>query len=366
MFYWKKIPYCNRMLITCASTMASEISTDSSRKRKLDLSSKSTVENDVVVDRKDDDKLTEKEKRRAERDKRRQIKFDVLANVPKVDENGISYTKQQVRRMRKRMEKGLNPIESSAERHERLRYEAQLRKEEELEYLGQSKESATQLKNAYDQDNEDANSDKDTDVDTFYDKDGDKDDIDGAVEDDNDNKKDNSSFATSETNTMGSAQKPVVKKPRHETKKVPNDYICAACQNKHQPNHWIYDCPSKVTKRKGVFEPNARKVFASGFPFSFKQKDIISLFESKIPKSKVIHCKMLLFQDTKRGKGQAFVTFDTEENAKSAIKLKGVFFDTECDGKSITKMQDNGATKKKLELRVIKCINRIDSKKKFK
>jgi len=27
---------------------------------------------------------------------------------------------------------------------------------------------------------------------------------------------------------------------------IPEDYVCSACQNRHMPRHWIYDCPDTI------------------------------------------------------------------------------------------------------------------------
>jgi RNA recognition motif-containing protein len=113
-----------------------------------------------------------------------------------------------------------------------------------------------------------------------------------------------------------------------------------ACQNKHSPQHWIYDCPSKVTVRgvnqvsknlKGVHNPDY-KVFVSGLPFDTKQADLMSMFEHC---GKIVQCKLVQFKDTKRCKGNAYIAFDSKENTLKAIKMNGLK-QTLKDGKQLT------------------------------
>ena len=168
--------------------------------------------------------------------------------------------------------------------------------------------------------------------------------------------------ATTGKNTNSNSKK------ARRCKPVPDDYVCSACQNKHKPVHWIYDCPDKVTmkgtnqkakKYRGLNEPDAKKVFVSGLPFDVKPKDVEGMFMSC---GKVKFCKLLKFDDTGRCKGQAYITFDTEDAAKQAIKLSGTTIDNNDEGgsgKKKKKQKDQQDTKRKqLTLKVSKVVNR--------
>merc|ERR1711976_1090786 len=98
-------------------------------------------------------------------------------------------------------------------------------------------------------------------------------------------------------------------KKKRRTKPVPSDYTCMACNNKHQPLHWIYDCPDKVYKPganklkkrlRGIHDPSSRKVFISGLPFDAKSKDVELYFEQEKKCGKLVNCKLLQFEDTGR------------------------------------------------------------------
>ena len=119
---------------------------------------------------------------------------------------------------------------------------------------------------------------------------------------------------------------------KRRTKAVPGDYTCQACKNKHSPPHWIYDCPYKIRipgntavakKYRGINDPASRKVFVSGLPFDVKTKDVEVYFENEVIGGKVMHCKLFMFDDTKRCKGQGILTFGTDESAKRALELNG-------------------------------------------
>lgn len=163
-----------------------------------------------------------------------------------------------------------------------------------------------------------------------------------------------------------------VKPPRKKkarSKPVPDDYVCYACKNKYSPLHWIYDCPDKIhnpgsnnikKKIKGINEPSERKVFVSGLPFDIKAKDVEAYFEKEKKCGKVVHCKLLMFPDTKRCKGTGFLTFDSEEGARNALKLSGTALDISDD-----KGNDNKQTKKQtLTLSVKKVLSRSVTKNK--
>lgn len=329
------------------------------KKRKLedDESSqdneKETVENTSEAPQEDDDdnsveagedqpmagkELTGKEVRAA----RRKERENLLDKVPKADENGIDYTKQQLRRMKKRVARGLNPIETSKEIHERLRQDAELRKEEEEELAGQIHVKENK----------------------FRDKDGDgEDDSDAEGEDVDDADK----FEKARNRMTGEDTKQ--KKPRR-SKVVPTDYVCFACKNAHLPAHWIYDCPNKVTVRgtnnkskdvRGIKNPDDKKVFVSGLPFEAKAKDVTEIFA---PCGTISHCNLFTYDDTGRCKGQGIVTFETEEAAQKALQLSGTVI---ANMEASLKKKANDASpeerrKTELKLKVTKVLNRSFTK----
>ena len=163
-------------------------------------------------------------------------------------------------------------------------------------------------------------------------------------------------------------QQPATKKAKR-SKPVPPDYTCMACQNRHSPAHWIYDCPDKERrpgsnhvkkKLRGINQPSSCKVFVSGLPFEIKSRDVEKYFATSC--GKVVHCKLLTFEDTKRCKGQAFVTFEEEESAKKALKMTGEVLDYEPEdgGKKKKKSKDDaGMPKKALTLKVSKVKSRV-------
>jgi hypothetical protein len=311
---------------------------------------KETVENtsEVPQEKEDDDDnsveagkdqhMTGKEVRAA----RRKERENLLEKVPKADENGIAYTKQQLRRMKKRVARGLDPIETSKEIHERLRQDAELRREEEEELAGQ-----IHVK-------EDKSRDRDGDG-----EDGSDDEGEDAAEADK--------FEKARKQMTGDETKQ--KKPRR-SKEVPTDYVCYACKNLHKPAHWIYDCPNKVTVRgtnnvakdlRGIKNPDDKKVFVSGLPFEAKVKDVTEIFA---PCGTIAHCNLFTYDDTGRCKGQGIVSFETEEAAQKALQLSGtVIANMEVSLKKKAKDASPDEERKELKLKVTKVLNRSFTKK---
>ena len=85
----------------------------------------------------DENKIEDKDDKEQKRMERKRARADRMSErkrlqelVPKVDENGISFTKLQIKRMTKRVKRGLAPIETQEEAQERNRREAEMRKEE--------------------------------------------------------------------------------------------------------------------------------------------------------------------------------------------------------------------------------------------
>ncbi|KAL3931484.1 MAG: hypothetical protein SGBAC_011289 [Bacillariaceae sp.] len=287
----------------------------------------------------------EKELRRASRKTKRQEKEDLLAKVPKVDENGIKYTKIQIKRMLKRVKRGMYPVPTEEEERERLRSEAQMRRADEAEFSGL----------VYQKEEEKG----DTEVDE---KDED-------VDESANEEIDSDAFQTQEEESMKDDTNQV-KKEGHVAKKakrskaVPPDYVCQACNNKMKPVHWIYDCSMKVTVRgrnqkkkklRGITETDSKKLFVSGLPFEVKPADVTNLFKAC---GKVVNCKLLKFGDTGRCNGQAYVSFDTDEAALKALKLSGTMIDNGADPKKKGRKSNEASKRQQLKLKVIKAVNR--------
>jgi len=300
-------------------------------------------------------KLT-KEERKESKLRKKAEKDAALANVPKVDEHGITYTKIQIKRMVKRVKRGLPPVPTEQEERERIRRLRLEQKETEDELAGmiyKSKDDEDEEIDG-DVDNEDFDKEDDENIEGNETEKGDVEDEQKMAEDVNMNE--------AESNE----RKPQCKKAR--TKVVPSDYMCFACKNRNTPLHWIYDCPDKIRqpgtnkvkkKLRGVNYPSSRKVFVSGLPFEVKGKEVEAYFEKETKCGKVVHCKLLLFEDTKRCKGNGFVTFDTDEGAKKALKLNGTIFP------SIEDADKKGADKprKQLKLAVRKVLDRTKTRK---
>jgi hypothetical protein len=331
----------------------------------------------------------------------------LLDQVPKVDaETGMSYTKQQVRRMVKRVARGLHPVETAAERHARLASEAQLRKEEEAELAGlivanskssmKSKSSKRRLDDQSENDSDDDDNRSEEEED-----DDDDDDDDGKFEPSTTsldhasptrgrkeialtNGSDDPATNDATTTAFAYEKKPqaaavtLAEKPRPQkkprNKPVPTDYVCSACSNKSPPiPHWIYDCPLKTTmpgtnqvskKQRGRQAPADTKVFVSGLPFDATPSSVKALFASPDKhaddKASVVvqHCKLLKFADTGRCSGQAIVTLDSVSSAQRALALDGTVMET--SGAAAP----NKSERKQLRLRVTKVLNRLLTKAK--
>jgi hypothetical protein len=281
--------------------------------------------------------------RQKEREARRKEKEELLANVPKVDADGIKYNKIQTKRMMKRVKRGLPPVPTEAEERERLRNEAQLRREEEDELAGLTS-------------NKDDNDEQEE-----------QQEIPGGEE----NEKDDSGSEEKDTAEPVMQEEQTNPKKAKRSKAVPHDYVCQACKNRHEPVHWIYDCPDKKTVRgtnkkakklRGLHAPEPKKVFVSGLPFEVKPADVSNIFQSC---GTVASCKLLKFGDTGRCNGQAYVTFDTDKAAEEALKLSGTMIDNapSDDSKKKGKKSAEGEKRKQLKLKVSKAVNRNVSKR---
>lgn len=291
----------------------------------------------------------EKELRRASRKAKRQEKEDLLAKVPKVDENGIKYTKIQIKRMLKRVKRGMYPVPTEEEERERLRSEAQMRRADEAEFSGL----------VYQKEEEKGDTeadDKDEEVDEAANE-GVDESIDASQTQEEEAMKDDTNQVKNEAHVAKKAKR---------SKAVPPDYVCQACNNKMKPVHWIYDCSMKVTVRgrnqkkkklRGINETDSKKLFVSGLPFEVKPADVTNVFKAC---GKVVNCKLLKFGDTGRCNGQAYVSFDTDEAASNALKLSGTMIDNGADDapKKKGRKSNEASKRKQLKLKVIKAVNR--------
>ena len=261
--------------------------------------------------------------------------------IPKVDEDGIPYNKIQIRRMKRRVKHGLDPIPTEEEEKE-----INKRKEEE-------KREVEELFADRDKEEEEVEEENSGSVDKSSDNE-----LDDEVDDDD---------------RKEPQQHSLYKKPR--SKPVPSDYICSACKNQPSSSdqpftpHWIYDCPSKITKRgcntkskrlRGLKDPPSRKVFVSGLPFDVTERGVKSYFDKA---GEVVHVKLLKFEDSQRCKGQGIITFDTDDGAKAALKFSGEVWIDDENGKKKKSKEKEG---KELKLKVTKVLNRFVTKKQKK
>jgi len=119
---------------------------------------------------------------------------------------------------------------------------------------------------------------------------------------------------------------------------------------------------NQVAKRqRGLHNPSDCKLFVSGLPFDCKASDVSQLF------SNVQNCKLIKFPDTGRCKGQAYLTFATPEDARTALKSNGTTIPNVAPPPSTKK----GAAKiepkrKELKLKVSKVLNRFQTKHQHK
>lgn len=314
---------------------------------------------------KDDEKIPKKKKKKEAKSRlksKKEEKAELLKQIPLENEDGIAYTKFQIRQMMKRVKKGLPAVATPKELEEKRQNEARLRREEEAELAG-----LTSTRNVPDSDDDD-------------DSDAEDDDEQNVKAKEQDSSTDAAEVSTPALPTISEDGKPK-KKPK-SNKPVPADYVCAACKNRHEPLHWIYDCPYKVTVRgtnkkkkrdRGMNDPDSRKVFVSGLPFDVKVKGVEDFFSITKNCGTVAFVRLVKFEDTKRCNGQAYVSFDTDEGAQNAIKLSGITLDVDAltsssDGDNSKKKNKNdeasSAKRKLLKLKVSKVLNRRKTKTK--
>lgn len=292
----------------------------------------------------DNTKILSKAEKKELKKRKKEEKQALLSKVPKMDKDGIAYTKIQIKRMLKRVTRGLEPVPTEEEEREILRARKAEERETELEM-------ADMLFRKEELESADVEGDLD-------DQSGDENMSGDVLVDDNEE-------GSNGKDVSLDARSPFKKKAR--SKPVPEDYVCSACNNIHSPAHWIYDCPDKLYqpgtnhKKKslrGIHESSAKKVFVSGLPFDATTKSVTNYFENDLKCGKVEHCKLLIFEDTKRCKGQGFITFETEIAASKALKLNGIVMNMETNSDKAKNKNSN----KELKLGVKKVVTRAITK----
>jgi len=306
---------------------------------------------------------------------KKEEKAELMKKIPLQNEDGIAYTKFQMRQMMKRVKRGLSPVATPKELDEKRQNEGRLRREEEAELAG-----LASTRNQPGIDDDDDSEGEGEGVDGDDDGDGNKGIYSGdkisneemKLSDDTNN---SCIPVQPATNNDGTAKK---KTKRNKT--IPSDYVCQACKNRHTPAHWIYDCPDKVTvrgtnkkkkKERGINDPDSKKVFVSGLPFEVKAKSVDDFFSITNNCGTIASVRLIKFEDTGRCNGQAYVCFDTDDGAQRALKLSGTTLDAEAlssssDGKNSKKKKKDGESpvkRKELKLKVSKVLNRRKTKR---
>eukprot|EP00592_Proboscia_alata_P009828 CAMPEP_0194362154 /NCGR_PEP_ID=MMETSP0174-20130528/9855_1 /TAXON_ID=216777 /ORGANISM="Proboscia alata, Strain PI-D3" /LENGTH=418 /DNA_ID=CAMNT_0039134829 /DNA_START=81 /DNA_END=1337 /DNA_ORIENTATION=+ len=344
--------------------------TDKSKPPVTTLPNANDDESTEMMQTDDNTSPSKKHKRLSTKEKRalkKSEKQSLTEKIPSVDEHGISYTKLQTRKMLRRVKRGLPPV-PTPEEERLLQQERKLQEKlEELELGGmivsKPKEKVVEEPEADADDNADANveSEPNESVKSYAN-------CPPADEPRKYPPKDHSLPPSSPTNK----------------KAIPLDYVCFACKNdpSNGPLHWIYNCPSKVTKKgcnaitkkkRGSLSSNECKIFVSGLPFTVTGKDVEDYFGLKLGVgeglSKAIQCQLLTFKDTKRCNGQAYLVFATKDMVETALTLHKAVYDgqTSNDPKKKTKKDTgkdvNAKPEKERWLAVTRCVNRIESKK---
>lgn len=306
-------------------------------------------------------KILTKEERKLKKAEIKAEKERLLSKVPKTDEDGISYTKVQIKRMLKRVKRGLDPVPTEEEERERARQIKADKYQEEKELAGILYTKETEDKRSNDGEEEQ----NDVDMEQEENDNNGEDDVEEERKqetEEEDQEEHNQSYSTDNIQRS---------KKKARTKVVPSDYVCMACNNKNQPLHWIYDCPDKIHKPganklkkslRGLHDPASRKVFISGLPFDARTKEVEMYFEKEMKCGKVVQCKLLQFEDTKRCRGTGFLTFESDEGAKKALKLNGTVLtlseQNKKDEKKKKSANNNVKKQKELRLGVKKLMNR--------
>jgi len=316
---------------------------------------------DVKEIKKDSNEKNKNREKSSRLQSKKKEKTELLKKVPESDQDGIAYTKMQIRHMLKRVKKGLAPIPTPRELDENRKNESQLRREEEELYLGLATCKVQEDNIDDDAEGEAVDNDDDGKVIEKYDT-------------STHNAENKSVVASNSTRNEDGSNNNDSKKKAKRNKPVPSDYICQACKNRHTPSHWIYDCPDKVTVRgankkkkkdRGIHDPDSKKVFLSGLPFTVTAEAVEVFFSTTHNCGIVSSVRLITFKDTKRCNGQGYVSFNTEEGAKLALELSGTTIDAEA---MPSEKKEKGspaiaAERKGLKLKVSKVLNRYRTKR---
>lgn len=342
----------------------------------------------------DDDRAARKAARKAAK---LEIEKRVLSEIPTHDSDGMPYGKVQIRRMKRRVKHGLSPIPTEEEEREIRERERREREEEEKIYYANNDEDGDGGKEE-EEEKEEGERDANEEDDEMHDEEvadapsDDSDFVDGdAVEGGG---KGGGAKAPKSIEKSDDDERRIDRPPAKKAKRnkpVPPGYVCMACQNKATPSgidadpptpHWIYDCPLKKTKKgcnkiakklRGMHDPPSRKVFVGGLPFDCDEGAVKSFFDDGLSKTTtygdgVVHVKLLKFEDSKRCKGQAFLTFDTDEGAAAAMSTMNgsLWRETAEPGiatangkKKMKGKTEEEGSKRELRLKVTRSLNRF-------
>ena len=115
-------------------------------------------------------------------------------------------------------------------------------------------------------------------------------------------------------------------------------------------------------KKRGLQDPSDCKLFVSGLPFDTTSKDVSKLFRDKAGVT-VKDCRLVKFPDSGRCKGQAFLSFESADDAKKAFKMNGAVIPNTFISKTKEESSNNNK-RKELKLKVTKVLSRFATKHK--
>ena len=101
----------------------------------------------------------------------------------------------------------------------------------------------------------------------------------------------------------------------------------------------------------------------SGLPFDAQVKTVEDFFSVTNKCGVVSSVRLIKFEDTGRCNGQAYVTFNSDEGAKRAIKLSGTTLGSFSEKKKKNNTGNPEAARKELKLKVSKVLNRKKTKR---
>ncbi|OEU14112.1 hypothetical protein FRACYDRAFT_242464 [Fragilariopsis cylindrus CCMP1102] len=243
---------------------------------------------------------------------KKEEKEELLKKVPTKDKDGMAYTKLQIRRMMKRVKKGLPPVPTPRELEESKQAEARLKLPARNDDGTTAKKKAKRSK---------------------------------AVPSD---------YVCSACKNRNT--------PAHWIYDCPDKITVRGANQKKK-------------KDRGVHDPDSKKVFVSGLPFEANAKKVEDFF-STTHNCGIVSCVGLIkFDDSKRCNGQAYVTFNTDEGAKLALELTGITINAaelSSDVNDAKKKKKNGkegeensdvvVKRKELKLKVSKVRGRNETK----